>query len=52
MEGDDCMLLTVDDPARCSRWRQACRLKDDRLIGGPSVSLRSVLPLQEREGCC
>ena len=35
MEGDGQELLTKDDLARCSRWRQVCWLKDDCLNGGP-----------------
>ena len=52
VEGDDWALLTKDDPARCSQWRQICQLKDDRLNDGPLVLLRSVQTLQGREGCC
>lgn len=45
VEGDGRVLLTKDDPPRCSRWRQVCWQKDDCLNGGPSVLLRPVQPL-------
>ena len=44
MEGDGQELLTKDDLARYSRWRQVCWLKDDCLNGGPLgiVTMTSV----------
>ena len=44
MEGDDWMLLTEDDPACCSRWRQACRLRSPHWwpFGVPAIYAASA----------
>jgi hypothetical protein len=44
VEGDDWMLLTEDDPACCSRWRQACRLRSPHWwpFGVPAIYAASA----------
>jgi hypothetical protein len=42
VERDDCALLTEDDLACCSWWRQVWQLKEDRLNGGPAICVASA----------